>query len=149
MILNWEGHHEEGIIFREQVSLLDILPTVLTSAGLSVPNDRIIDGLDLIGQIDDPQNLSHDYLFWRTDYNKAIRSKEWKLMWNTRDEQLFLFDLSQDNFENNNVADENPQVVEELMNIYHNWEIEMKDPLWPGVMEIMFEVDGQETWWAI
>ncbi|MDA3822092.1 MAG: sulfatase-like hydrolase/transferase [Bacteroidales bacterium] len=149
MVLNWEGHHEEGIVFNEQVSLLDVLPTVLESAGLSIPVDRRIDGLDLISQIDNSQKLSHDYLFWRTDYNKAIRSKEWKLIWNTWDEQLFLFDLSQDNFENINVADENPQVVEELGKIYKNWESEMKDPLWPGVMEIMFEVDGQETWWAI
>ena len=62
---------------------------------------------------------------------------------------MFLFDLTVNNFERKNVAAENKDIVDELMKVYDTWEKDLKDPLWPGVMEIKFDINGAETWWSI
>lgn len=149
MIMQWKGNIRPGQVYSKQVSLMDIFPTAIEASKIPPTEDRKTDGIDLIKLLDSPEQTSHEYLFWRTDYNKAIRSEEWKMIWNTRDEQVFLYDISENNFERKNVAGENSQVIGNLKKIYEEWEKEMKEPLWPGVMEIKFDIDGIETWWAI
>lgn len=149
MILSWPGRVPEGSTYTPQVSMLDVVPTVLEGAGISLPGAAPLDGKNLLTFLGDPVKGPHDALFWRTDFNKAIRTDQWKLVWNTRDNQVFLFDLSDDNHEVVNVAPDYPAVVEELQQLYSEWEQQMQDPLWPGVMEFRFDQDGETSWWAI
>jgi arylsulfatase A-like enzyme len=149
MIISWPEKIPAGARYTPQVSALDIVPTVLEGAGIDLARQQYLDGKNLLPYLGDPEVGPHEYLYWRTDFNKAIRTPQWKLIWNTRDNQMFLYDLTQDNFEMDNVAASFPAVVEELKSIYVKWEQQMLPPFWPGVMEIMFENYGETTWWAI
>lgn len=167
MIISWPGKVPAGHRYTPQVSLLDVVPTVLEGTGIhSMAKTHrdgenpvtfmdgknllpYLDGINHIPHLDNPVKGPHEYLYWRTDFNKAIRSGKWKLIWNTRDHQVFLFDLSGDNYEQENVAAAFPEVVEELQQVYEEWEQQMQPPLWPGVMEFRFENYGETTWWAI
>ena len=121
-----------------------------SAAGCELPVDRKFDGINLVPFLQDNSPESpHPYLFWRTDFNKAVRHGSWKLIWNDRDDQVFLYDLEIDSSERDNLAARNPGMVEELKRKILEWETEMKDPSWPGVMQFRLEIEGDTTWWAI
>jgi arylsulfatase A-like enzyme len=149
MILSWPGKVPEGVRYLPQVSMLDVVPTVLEGAGIASGDILQLDGKNLLPYLGDPVTGPHDFLFWRTDFNKAVRTGKWKLVWNSRDNQVFLFDLTDNNYERGNVAPEFPAVVKELQQIYQEWEKQMQAPLWPGVMEFRFDHYDGTTWWAI
>ena len=150
MILSWESHLPEGRDYTPPVSLMDIYTTCASQAGISPATDRTYDGIDLLPLMKDrnPDTVSRP-LFWRTDFNKAVLFGEWKLLWNVRDSQLFLYNLQDDPGEQVNLATEYPGKVNELKQKIESWESELKDPMWPGVMEFRFDLDGVTTLWAI
>ena len=149
-MISWKDKIPAGTVFNEPVSLMDLFATALATSGIEEPSDRVLDGIDLMpfinGQID---GSPHKMFYWRTDFNKSIRYENWKLIWNARDKQVFLFDLATDKAEEINLAHKNKELVQKLINEINQWEKGLKDPAWPGVMEILFEINGQETWWAI
>jgi arylsulfatase A-like enzyme len=150
MIMSWKGQLPVGSIIKEPVSLMDIYTTVAALSGTGLPGDREVDGMDLIphlGEGNDP--FPERALFWRTDFNKAVRKGNWKLIWNERDAQSFLYDLERDPGEKVNLGNKKPGQVEEMKALIREWEKEMKAPLWPGVMEFRFDLDTDTTLWAI
>lgn len=149
MIVSWKGKIEANRSYEHPVCLLDLYTTIASAASVSLPEDRIYDGVDLLPLLEDPELDAHDFLYWRTDFNRAIRSKRWKLVWNTRDKQDFLYDMEENLLERKNLAAEYPDVVRELKEQYERWNSEMIPPSWPGVMEFKFDIDGEITWWAI
>jgi arylsulfatase A-like enzyme len=150
MIVSWQGVLPGGVAYHEPVSLMDIFTTVLSVTGSDVPGDRKIDGIDLMPHLLgwSPES-PHQQLFWRTDYNKTIRQGAYKLVWNARDQQTFLYDLENDPSEQEDLSARYPDLTRKLKDSILDWEKEMKAPLWPGVMEFRFDIDGQVTWWAI
>ncbi len=150
MIFSWKGVLPQGSVYPHPVSLMDVFATAISVAGCKLPGDRSYDGIDLVPYI---QSVSldqpHPTLFWRTDFNKAVRQDHWKLIWNERDNQVFLYNLEIDPSEQSNLFTKHHKKTEELKKKIIEWETEMKDPLWPGVMQFKFEIDGNTTWWAI
>ncbi|TRY88090.1 hypothetical protein DNTS_000668 [Danionella cerebrum] len=63
-ILHWPGILPAGKVIQEPTSNMDIFPTVLTLAGAPIPNDRVIDGHDLMpllqGQV---ERSEHEFMF--------------------------------------------------------------------------------------
>jgi arylsulfatase A-like enzyme len=100
----------------------------------------------LSGQLNEPP---HGHLFWRTDFNRAVLHGDWKFVWNERDGQEFLYKLKEDPGEHHNLSTSYPEEVEKLKMMIIEWESEMMDPLWPGVMEFRFNLDGEITLWSI
>jgi len=149
-MISWKDKVPAGTIFNKPVSLMDLFSTALASSGISKPSDRVIDGVNLMPYVNGQMDGSpHNILFWRTDFNKSVRYENWKLIWNTRDDQVFLFNLERDKAEKINLAGKNAELVQQLINEIIHWEQELKEPAWPGVMEILFEINGEKTWWAI
>ncbi len=148
MILSWGERTPVAASYDHPVCLLDLFPTMTAAAGLEVPADREFDGVDIMPFLDDA-SVAHNYLYWRTDFNRAIRSEQWKLVWNTRDEQDLLYDMSEGALEDQNLADKHPELVQELKDQFEQWNSEMVPAYWPGVMEFKFDIDGKVTWWAI
>ena len=150
MVMAWPGEIPTGQVFGEPVSLLDIFTTCISLAELEPPPDRIIDGIDLLPLVTarEPAGTGRE-LYWRTDFNHALRQGPWKMIWNTRDGQWFLYNLDEDPGETRNLAGTHPEKLKSLLESYESWESGMKAPLWPGVMEILFDFDGEVTRWAI
>lgn len=80
MIARWPGRIPPGQLIPATTGTIDIFPTALASAGLPLPDDRIIDWKNLIPLFRGEVAHLHDGLLIMTaDRVKAIRSGRWKL----------------------------------------------------------------------
>jgi arylsulfatase A-like enzyme len=142
-ILKWKGTVAPGHTYHEPVSLMDIFTTAVSSCHVPLPENVQIDGMDLIPYLSGEKNGSpHDYLFWRTGFSKALRNGNWKIVVNSRDDFLLLYDLAADKQEKYDLKAGQPEIVKQLLGRLAEWEDGLKPPLWPGVMEYEEEIDG-------
>jgi len=104
---------------------IDLLPTFAAISGASVPEDRIIDGENILGVMQGSAETPHDVLFFFNGNDvAAVRDEQFKLVLNTyyRDfyvpfEQFgakLLFDLIEDPQERFSYVREHPDVVTRL-----------------------------------
>ncbi|NIP14167.1 MAG: sulfatase-like hydrolase/transferase, partial [Pseudomonadales bacterium] len=131
---------------RKPVMLTDLFATILHRCGLTIPADRTYDSVDLLIE---PDQDSPRSLFWRSDFNRAVRRANWKLIENRRDGRLLLFDLTDDPGEQHDLASERPAVVAELLSELDAWEHDMAPALWPRVMNYHYRDALGSYWFAI
>jgi arylsulfatase A-like enzyme len=135
------------------VSALDILPTAVELAGGQLPTDRPMDGVSLVPLLDgDASFMPHETLVWRSGSNYAVRKGNWKLVSLNR-RSTFLFDLANDIGEKNDLAEQRPETVRDLEEVFQTWQSDMIDPAWEprGTVEIKLsdwhvEGLGEETY---
>uniref|UniRef100_A0A667I3M3 Steroid sulfatase n=1 Tax=Lynx canadensis TaxID=61383 RepID=A0A667I3M3_LYNCA len=74
-ILRWPGVIQAGLEIDEPTSNMDVFPTVATLAGAPLPEDRIIDGRDLMPLLQGKtQHSDHEFLFHYCNfYLNAVR----------------------------------------------------------------------------
>lgn len=80
-IARWPGRIPPGQVSQEVVASIDVFPTILGAAGVKLPADRVIDGMDLLplmaGQVSESP---HDGVYaMASDKLRMIRSGRWKL----------------------------------------------------------------------
>ncbi len=132
-------------VYDKPVSSLDIFATVAAIANISLPADRVYDGTNLIPFLTNNSGFPHEVFYWRSGYSKAICKKNWKLYINEKNKKKFLFDLSSDIEEKNDLSSVHPDKVNELMNDLKNWEnTQTVKPAWPSVADLLIAVDGEE-----
>ncbi|WP_235536716.1 sulfatase-like hydrolase/transferase [Phenylobacterium sp. Root700] len=77
----WPGKVRPGSKSDQMAMNIDLLPTVLTAAGLPLPSDRLIDGRDIAPMLAGKASTPHDHLFyvtmWTGEY-EAVRGKDYK-----------------------------------------------------------------------
>ena len=148
-MMRWPGHIQPGMVYRDVVSLLDVLPTSVIAAGGKLPTDRVYDGVDLMPYLTGKKTGSpHDMLAWRRLPLFSIRQGDWKL-WESVDDKTgkygdykLLFNLKDDLNETTNLADKYPDKVKELEGLVHQWAKEMTDPRWPTGRAVTYNVCG-------
>ena len=129
MIARWPGRIPAGEVRGGIASLLDIFPTLTLLSGARLPDDRVIDGRDILpflaGEAPSPHR---DFFYYFRTHLFAIRSGQWKLHLYRRDpegkqQQLkkpercdppLLYNLVNDPAESADVAAEHPEVVVRL-----------------------------------
>jgi arylsulfatase A-like enzyme len=80
-MISWKGHLPAGRLDDRPVIQLDIMPTAVAVAGGTMPNDRPIDGVDLMPYLTGKQaGPPHEVLFWRMGPQAAVRKGDWKLI---------------------------------------------------------------------
>lgn len=142
-IMKWKGNLTPGAEYHQPVSLMDIFTTAFASCHILLPSDIPIDGVNLMPFLSgEREEVPHEYLFWKTDFNKSVRSGKWKLIVDAREDQMALYDLEADKPESRDLLASHPEVVERLLDKLDEWESGLKPPLWPGVMEYEEEFDG-------
>jgi arylsulfatase A-like enzyme len=131
-----------GMVYDKAISTLDLFPTAVKLAGGAMPQDRAYDGVDLMPYLLGQNKAApHEVLCWRNSPNAAIRKGDWKMFMGG--EQVWLFDLSKDLGEQKNLAQERPEIVEQLKKDFAKWEAGLKQPLWPcREAQGAWEVDG-------
>jgi arylsulfatase A-like enzyme len=147
MMMYWPGKIAPDRVLAP-VMLTDVLPTLNQLLGLPLPADRIIDGQDLL-QSQRESALAHRALFWRCDFNRAVRFERWKLLHNKKTNSIHLFDLRRDLGERRNIAREHPEIVKQLMMMLDDWETELEPAKWPRVMDYFTDEEGEGLWFAI
>ena len=120
-MMSWPARLPRGVVNREPVICMDVLPTAAAAVGAALPGDREYHGRDLLpyltGKASGPV---HESLFWDGDEGKrAVRNGRWKLVDNNG--KIELFDLEADLGEKNNLAAKQPEVAARLRSLLENW----------------------------
>ncbi len=86
MIVRWPGTVEAGRTSGAPAMNVDLFPTILSLAGLPLPQDRIIDGKDISDHLTDGQVLAERALFYFPVLSTppgGIRKGDFKYLFNT------------------------------------------------------------------
>lgn len=123
------------------ITNLDIFPTILDYAGIK--NDSLtLDGNNLSSILEGKEKTLDRPLFWhfpiylqaynikdnenrdplfRTRPGSVVRKGDWKLHYYFEDNEMELYNISDDIGENNNLVNANPEKKDELLNILKKW----------------------------
>jgi arylsulfatase A-like enzyme len=147
MIVRWIGRTKAGQTCDVPVSGIDFSPTFLAAAGIEKPQDKLLDGVNLMPLIKGAKTIDERPLFWhfpiylqggnvesqdpkfRTRPGSAIRYGDWKLIEYFEEGVLELYNLKDDISEKKNMAKTNPQKVQQLHEILKNWRKETNAPM--------------------
>ena len=128
-VVRWKNNLLPSL-YNKPVSSLDIAATSLTLAGDTAESMDDLDGINILPFLTGSEKgIPHDILCWRRGPAGAVRSGAWKLI-RVDDQPPLLFNVNNDIGETNNLAESNPEKVEELLSYYATWESEMVEPLW-------------------
>ena len=123
-IATWPGVIPPGTRTAEMAMNFDLLPTCLQLAGVPLPQDRIIDGKDIMPVLAGKSASPHDtLLFYDTRTLVAFRHQHWKYHRRFRTDNAafwpllqgpFLFDLNTDPNESYSHIESEPELATEL-----------------------------------
>lgn len=132
---NWPGKIASGTS-EVPICGMDYFPTFLELAGVT-DYHGILDGKSLVPLLE-RQELEPRALYWHiaSTYKNPpcsiIRVEEWKLIQYLLDGEIELYNLDTDLKEENNLADENPELTAQLLAKLSSWRKENKVPIPPA-----------------
>lgn len=132
-VVSWPAQLDSGETDKRMVSSLDVFATALAVANVPMPTDKKYDSINLIPFLSGENSGElHPQLFWRSGNLGAMREGDWKLVHKVgRPPQLY--NLDSDIGENNNRAQEKPELVIHLDTLLSNWNSELIDPVFVGL----------------
>ncbi len=144
----WEGKIAPGTTNNETpVINIDFYPTLLEVAGIDPPEDKLLDGMNILPVLRNEKQFPERTLFWhfpiylqngnketrdtlfRTRPGTVIRHGKWKLHQYFEDGDMELYNLDTDIGEQNNLAGSNPDKVQELLEILIEWQGKTQAPV--------------------
>jgi arylsulfatase A-like enzyme len=140
-VVRWPGRIPAGRASDELVSTLDLMPTFARLAGTTPPQNRVIDGRDIWPLLAGKPGAKspHDaFYYYQMDQLQCVRSGKWKLHlplemrkanWGkgTPDVPLQLYDVADDVAEQNDVSDQHPEVVKQLLALADKARVDLGD----------------------
>jgi arylsulfatase A-like enzyme len=127
-IFHWPGKIEPGVVM-DLGTTLDLFPTACALAGAAVPDDREIDGYDLSPVLFHGESSPRDsFIYYRGEQIFAARKGPYKAHYITQGygrqgreriehDPPLLFHLEHDPGEKYNIAEDHPEVIEEINQI--------------------------------
>ena len=141
--LRWPGHLPAAAVYEEPVHGVDSYATAAAAAGMQPPADRVLDGVDLVAHVrGEVAGRPHPRLFWRAGHYRVVRDGDRKLQVAKRPRRRWLFDLARDPTEREKLASRETERVRALLRILEEHDARRAEPLWPSVVEIPVNVDG-------
>ncbi|MFI2744433.1 sulfatase [Zhouia sp. PK063] len=133
-MISWPGKIQPNQVRNQLAANIDWFPTLAAMCNITLPN-RKIDGKSLVNIINDKNAYTnHEQFYWQSRGSKnspqwSVRFGDWKLLHNpyeAKKEELnanefFLANIKDDAGEQHNVADEHPDIVKRLTDLYENW----------------------------
>lgn len=129
-VMRWPGTIPAGTECSEVATTMDFMPTFARMAGTTEPQDRVIDGHDILPLLQAEEGAQSPYeafFYYFMDQLQAVRSDRWKLHLARDDRTAFgrgrevppageplLYDMIEDMGETTNLAADHPDVVERL-----------------------------------
>lgn len=125
-IIRWPGKIQEGLVSSDLVTTMDLFVTLVNQLGGEVPRDRAIDGRDVSHILEGKEDTEDQVFFYTRNMGlQGVRKGPWKLRV-TNETGVELFHLNIDPSEKINVADEYPEIVEELSQMMEGFAEETK-----------------------
>lgn len=166
-IFKWPAALPKGETYSEPATALDLFSTFAAAAGSDASAQDSVNLLPhLSGESERPP---HEFLFWRSKPNMAVRWGKWK-MWKVNNTDLtfddmtisgqrlpeieypgdspmgqstVLYDLSADVGEHENLAAEHPEIVELLDAKLEAWNAELVEPTWKSQRSTLHDLHGK------
>ncbi len=108
------------------VYLYDLYPTLCDILQLEAP--PLLEGISL-KKLWEGSEVNRQSLFTvYSNSQRAIRNEQFKLIRYPRVDHTQLFDLKNDPYEKENIAEANPDIVAKLLEDLNNWQIKTSDP---------------------
>ena len=140
--MRWPGAIPANTRYPYPVGHFDIFGTAAAAAGAQVPQDRAIDGVDLLPYIQGHNaGRPHQTLFWRSGQYKVVRDGDWKLQSNEARNKIWLYNLAVDPTERNELSAKEPARVKALLKLIAEQDARSVKPLWPSLIEGPIMVD--------
>ena len=141
--LRWPARIAAGQSYAPAVHGFDIFATAAAAAGAPLPQDRVIDGVDLVPYVrGEREGVPHRALFWRTGHYQVARIDGWKLQVNERPPgTTWLFDLVNDPTERINLAEEEPERVAAMRQALAEHNAAQAPSAWASLTESPINVD--------
>ena len=115
MIAWWPGTVKAGTTCDHPSAFWDFLPTACELAGIEPPDD--IDGISYRPSLLGKEQPKHDHLYWQAGKKIAARKGQYKAVVVGQGKPLELYDLETDIGEQNNIADQHPDIAVEMQQI--------------------------------
>jgi arylsulfatase A len=127
-LMRWPARLPKGAVCSAPAITMDLHATFLKAAGVELPADRPLDGIDLVPLARGEAAVVERDLCWRMDRSnrkmKAIRRGTWKYV-NDGGSMDLLFDLATDPGERVNQGWRHPEILRDLKARLARWEAEM------------------------
>lgn len=128
-LMRWPARLPAGTTCDTPAITMDLHATFLKAANIPLPEDRPLDGIDLLPHVLGQASTTPERaLCWRMDRSnrqmKAIRHGRWKYI-NDANTMDLLFDLHTDPGERRNLSYQQPEIVTDLKARLTLWETEM------------------------
>jgi uncharacterized sulfatase len=127
----WPARIAPGTIVDDPVHHFDIFATAAAAAGASLPDDREVDGVDLLPFVrGEATGVPHRELFWRSGASRSALVDGWKLNVSDPPGRRWLFDLRTDPTEQRDLSAEHPEKVAELVRALAAHDAEQAPSIW-------------------
>ncbi len=134
-IFRWPGKIAAGTAVDTPATALDILPTIADYLALSLPEDRVVDGQSITGLLDVDKDTSvqrSSIFYWSIPtpdgMEYAARDGNWKMILDPQGQPQYLFDLSEDRYEVNNLLKREPDRVNSLKQKFDAYRVSVEGP---------------------
>lgn len=133
-IVRYPALVDAGTSVDEPVTALDLFPTLAELFAQELPDRTPIDGQSLLPLLRDETWQRQQPLYWAIEtpdgMEYALRDGDWKLILDGNAQPRYLFDLSRDFYEVNNLLDSEPQRVSAMTAAFTAYQNSVdKDPL--------------------
>ncbi|MCB1208715.1 MAG: arylsulfatase [Verrucomicrobiales bacterium] len=133
-IARWPGVIPAGTVRDEPWAFWDFLPTAVELSGQKLPEGFQTDGKSLVSFLKGGPAPQRDCFYWELHEGtsiQAVRFGDWKAVRNGPNQPLELYDLSKDQGETRNLAEEMPEIVAMAEKFMKDGRT--ADPHWPLV----------------
>ena len=147
--IRWPGKIASAQRVSTPIHFVDVLPTLAAAAGAAMPNDRKIDGKNLLPTVTAKAGAQPPRtLFWRSGGYEAVRDGNWKLQLSRHPNRVWLFDLAADPTERIDLSSSRRDVVQHLRAELAAHDRQLTKPLWPALLEepIRIDVPADAPW---
>ena len=143
-LARWPAKLLAGTTHDEPVHHFDMYATAAAAAGAPLPEDRVMDGVDLVPYVTGAASSApHDYLFFRSGAAQAVRDERWKLMVSAppgAPRKEWLFDLNAEGEWKDRMG-EHPEVADRLRGVLETHNAAQEEPRWPWTSTSAQNVD--------
>jgi len=134
-IVKWSGYTEAGTINESIITGMDYYPTILEMAGLKLKPEEHVDGVSFVPALKGKTINKKREFFWHSPAGRpastgdndcsTIRIGNYKLIDFYEMDKTELYNLANDPYEKNNLAEQNPKLTKKLKTKLNNWKTEI------------------------
>jgi arylsulfatase A-like enzyme len=132
----WKGKINKGV-FHKPVTALDIFATISELSASPTLEDKSLDGVNLIPYLNgENKSRPHETIYLRKfdSKNSSIRKGDYKLVKKRGGAVKELYNLNEDIGEKNDLSENYPDKVNELEQLWEQWNSELIDPIFLGLI---------------